>query len=74
HGDTISLVLSKGPQMVAVPNVQGKKADEARALLDQAGLKTNEFDLLGGGNRVFAQTPDAGTTVKPGSSVTIYVD
>ncbi|HEV7209867.1 MAG TPA: Stk1 family PASTA domain-containing Ser/Thr kinase, partial [Mycobacteriales bacterium] len=63
HGDTISLVLSKGPQMVAVPNVQGKKADEARALLDQAGLKTNEFDLLGGGNRVFAQTPDAGTTV-----------
>jgi len=74
HGDTIALVISRGPQLVAVPHLRGKKADDARSLLDKAGLKVNEFDLLGGGNGVFAQTPEAGTKIKPGSSVTIYVD
>lgn len=74
HGDQVALVISKGPQQVTVPNVVGKSGADARNQLQQLGLKVNEFDLLGGGSRVFAQDPGGNTRVKPGSSVTIYVD
>ncbi|AWB95319.1 Stk1 family PASTA domain-containing Ser/Thr kinase [Agromyces badenianii] len=40
-GDTINLTLSKGQDLVAVPNVVGKTMAEAIALLEAAGLKAS---------------------------------
>ncbi|PWC04405.1 Stk1 family PASTA domain-containing Ser/Thr kinase [Agromyces badenianii] len=40
-GDTINLTLSKGQDLVAVPNVVGKRMAEAIALLEAAGLKAS---------------------------------
>ncbi|QHC70128.1 Stk1 family PASTA domain-containing Ser/Thr kinase [Rathayibacter sp. VKM Ac-2801] len=37
-GDTISVVVSKGPEPVAVPNVVGMNRDEAKAALEAADL------------------------------------
>ncbi|SMH40088.1 serine/threonine protein kinase [Rathayibacter oskolensis] len=37
-GDTISVVLSKGPEPVAVPNVVGMTRDQAKAALDAVDL------------------------------------
>lgn len=41
QGDTINLTLSKGQDLVAVPNVVGKTMAEAIALLEAAGLKAS---------------------------------
>jgi serine/threonine-protein kinase len=38
-GDTVSVVVSKGPQPVAVPNVVGMTRDQAKAALSAVDLK-----------------------------------
>ena len=66
--DTITLVVSRGPETVSVPDVVGKPRDEAVKILEGAGLQPRPF---GPGNfTVRAQNPRNGD-VKPGSSVTI---
>ena len=67
--DTITLVVSRGPEAIKVPNVVGKRRNEARKILEDAGFKVRPF---GPGNfTVRAQTPARDKKAKPGSSVTI---
>ena len=68
-GDTINLVVSKGPDVVTVPDVTGKRRKDAIAELERAGL--NARTLQGGNFTVRAQTPNGGSTVRRGSTVTI---
>ncbi|KQX64422.1 Stk1 family PASTA domain-containing Ser/Thr kinase [Angustibacter sp. Root456] len=73
-GDTVKLVVSKGPELVEVPRVVGMSAEDARSKLEAAGLKVSVTSVFGnGGGRVIAQRPGAGGKVKPGSTVTIAV-
>lgn len=74
RGHPVAVVLSDGPAAVAVPDVTGRPAPEARRVLDEAGLETQARDLLGGllgdrPGRVRHQSPAPGTPVEPGTTV-----
>ncbi|WP_235508812.1 Stk1 family PASTA domain-containing Ser/Thr kinase [Aeromicrobium sp. Root236] len=67
-GDTITLTVSKGPELIEVPNVVGRPKVSAMVILKRAGFKVTPF---GAGNfTVRAQTPSSGSRPK-GSTVTI---
>ncbi|WP_187282638.1 Stk1 family PASTA domain-containing Ser/Thr kinase [Streptomyces sp. MS191] len=73
-GDTITLTVSKGPKMVAVPDVVGATVDEARAELEGAGFEVKvekSFPYLG--NTVAEQSVDGGSTAAEGSTITITI-
>lgn len=69
--DQVALVVSKGPEMVAVPNVFGKNEGDARAALESAGFTVNVKRTFGDSKRVLNSNPSAGTMAKVGSAVTI---
>lgn len=69
----VTIVVSKGPDLVEVPAVTGKPTGEATTVLEAAGFKvqvTTVFTTLG---LVAEQSPGAGTTAKRGSTVTVKV-
>jgi beta-lactam-binding protein with PASTA domain/tRNA A-37 threonylcarbamoyl transferase component Bud32 len=68
----VEVVVSKGPDLVAVPSVQGTNLEGAVAKLEAAGLTAG--DVFGPANgRPFATDPPEGTQVKRGSAVNIYM-
>lgn len=70
HGDTVAVVVSKGPQLVEVPSIGGKSAGQATKKLRDAGLVPNEHDLFGIAGRVVAYSPHG--KVKRGTVITFY--
>ncbi|KAB1660096.1 Stk1 family PASTA domain-containing Ser/Thr kinase [Pseudoclavibacter chungangensis] len=79
-GDTINLVVSKGKDLVEVPNVVGKSASEAKAALEAAGFAVTMSQVPSGtvmpGNvlnslRIKTTNPAAGTQAERGSTVDI---
>ncbi|MDT9594486.1 PASTA domain-containing protein [Nocardioides zeae] len=76
-GDTVELVVSKGPELVTVPDgLVGDRVDEARAALEGLGLVVEEEGLLGADRRlgyVTAVDPGGGEQVRRGSTVTLTV-
>ena len=72
RGDTVTVVVSKGPKLIAVPKLRGLSAADARAKLRADGLQSSEHDLFGIAGKVVAQSPSAGTLVKSGTKVTFY--
>lgn len=69
--DQVSLIISKGPEMVAVPNVFGKNEGDARAALESAGFTVSVKRTFGDSKRVLNSNPSSGTLAKVGSNVTI---
>ena len=68
RGATVRIVVSKGPALVAVPDVKGLSVDEAEAALEAQGLVVS--GTKGSTRRDVTSTdPPAGTMVKPGSEV-----
>nr|WP_303771317.1 Stk1 family PASTA domain-containing Ser/Thr kinase [Actinomyces oris] len=73
-GDSVDLTVSKGPEKVTVPDVTGKSQDEAKKALEDAGLKVEVNKRLGGPfGTVRSTDPAPGSSVKPGSKVTINI-
>lgn len=73
-GDTVRLTGSKGPEMVTVPNVQGKQLDEAKRELTAAGFTVKEEKFLGGiYGTVRSVEPRGGSKAPKGSEVTLIV-
>ncbi|MFD7818789.1 Stk1 family PASTA domain-containing Ser/Thr kinase [Streptomyces sp. NPDC059785] len=76
EGDTVTLKISKGPEMVEVPDVVGDNVDDARQELEDAGFEVDEdhgFLGLFGGDTVKSQSVDAGDKAPKGSTITIEV-
>ncbi|GAA3529658.1 Stk1 family PASTA domain-containing Ser/Thr kinase [Aeromicrobium flavum] len=75
RGDTIALTVSKGPALVAVPELKGKTEAEARTALAALGLKLNAArnPFAGSDATVQYQMTDAGKKVKRGSTVTVFL-
>jgi beta-lactam-binding protein with PASTA domain/tRNA A-37 threonylcarbamoyl transferase component Bud32 len=72
RGSTVEVVISKGPDVVKIPSVQGMTLDQATATLAQNGLTVG--DVFGPANgRPFSTNPEAGTSVKRGTTVDIYL-
>jgi serine/threonine-protein kinase len=71
----VTLLVSKGVNIVEVPDVLGESQDIAESTLRRAGLlpnvETESSDALEG--TVIAQDPGAGSTLERGSEVTIVV-
>ncbi|MFC5998385.1 Stk1 family PASTA domain-containing Ser/Thr kinase [Quadrisphaera sp. GCM10027208] len=74
RGDPVALVVSSGPPLVTVPQVQGSQLKEARAVLEEAGLEVEVERLLGGiFGTVHSTDPPAGSEVRKGSTVVVRV-
>ncbi|MGW5327209.1 Stk1 family PASTA domain-containing Ser/Thr kinase [Streptomyces sp. NPDC004014] len=75
EGDTVTLTLSKGPEMVTVPDVVGSSVDDARQRLEAAGFEVSEDRGLLGlfGDTVKKQSVDAGGKAPKGSTITITI-
>ncbi|WP_347813791.1 Stk1 family PASTA domain-containing Ser/Thr kinase [Allobranchiibius sp. GilTou38] len=74
RGDSVSLVISKGPELITVPDVTGQTSQKAKAALEALGLKVTINRFFGGlFNDVRASDPSPGTRVRKGSTVTLSV-
>ncbi|MER6420433.1 Stk1 family PASTA domain-containing Ser/Thr kinase [Streptomyces sp. NPDC001137] len=75
EGDTVTLTLSKGPEMVEVPDVTGDSVDDAHKALEDAGFKVDEDRGLLGlfGDTVKNQSVKGGDTAPKGSTITIKI-
>ncbi|MFE3603316.1 Stk1 family PASTA domain-containing Ser/Thr kinase [Streptomyces sp. NPDC059096] len=73
----VTLVISRGPKIVQVPDLAGKSLAEARSALKKAGLAsglvTRKFDEDVARGAVVSSTPDAGADVRPDSGVALVV-
>jgi eukaryotic-like serine/threonine-protein kinase len=70
-GGNVKVTVSKGPDLVAVPNVSGMSVQQAQSTMQQAGLSVaNVFGPPD--KKVFTTDPPAGSQVKRGSSVNLY--
>lgn len=76
-GSTITLIVAKAEEKVAVPDVTGKSCDEAKAALQQAGLTPNCNDQPvpdpAQNGKVQSTNPPAGTQVKKNTPVSVNV-
>ena len=75
RGDTVRLVVSRGPARVEVPDVSFMDVEDATKQLEDKGLevKVEESDVSIGAGIVRDQDPDAGERVRKGTTVTLYV-
>jgi serine/threonine-protein kinase len=75
EGDTVTLTLSKGPEMIEVPDVVGASVDEATRELESAGFQVDEDRGLLGlfGDTVKGQSVEGGETAPKGSTITIEI-
>jgi beta-lactam-binding protein with PASTA domain len=64
--------VSLGPPLVEVPNVTSATVETASKRLEGAGLVAN-VENFSPGKSVRAQDPAAGTTVRRGSKVTLFL-
>ncbi|MFT8703928.1 protein kinase domain-containing protein [Bifidobacterium aquikefiricola] len=64
-GDAVSVVISKGPQMVTVPDVRGKNENDASSILKALGLDVKISAPLGDLTQtVRLQDPDPGQQIR----------
>ncbi len=74
-GSTVTLVVSRGPKLTKVPVLVGSQREAAVQRLRSRGLEPSisEEESPEPKGRVIQQSPDAGSEVEPGSTVTIVV-
>jgi serine/threonine-protein kinase len=75
RGTQVTLVVSSGPSQVAVPPVVGQTLSAAEQQLSARGLEasSSEEESERPAGEVISQSPDAGTRVDPGSTVSLVV-
>lgn len=77
RGDVVRLVVSKGPQMVALPDFYGVNVADAERELKALGFKVvvNEPQGISPFNMVYRQTPGGGDgkTAPKGSTITLDI-
>jgi serine/threonine-protein kinase len=76
RGDTVTLVVSKGPELVRVPDhLSAMGVQAATDLLEGLGFKVevDHADIYLGLGYVASTTPDSGTEVPKGSTIVLHV-
>ena len=76
-GETIRLVVSKGPQMAEMPNIIGFTQDSAVKELEARGLVASCFMVVNDGSYasgcVVRTSEELGTKVEVGTVITVYI-
>jgi serine/threonine-protein kinase len=73
-GQAVTIVVSLGPRFFEVPSFVGETRTEAVAAIQALGLHASVIPVPGSnGDTVRGQLPEAGTRVRAGSTVTLYV-
>ncbi|HEX3327454.1 MAG TPA: Stk1 family PASTA domain-containing Ser/Thr kinase [Actinomycetota bacterium] len=80
RGQTVTILVSQGPQSQALPDVTGQNADQAQQMLEQDfGLVVTQMPYTAGSPCTFqpgdvcTEDPSPGTQVSPGDAVTLFV-
>jgi beta-lactam-binding protein with PASTA domain/tRNA A-37 threonylcarbamoyl transferase component Bud32 len=68
----ITVVVSKGPDLVAVPDVRGRTLAQAEAALEEAGLVLGQ-DCCNSKGKVVTTDPAPGTKVRRGTEVNVFL-
>jgi eukaryotic-like serine/threonine-protein kinase len=72
RGSRVVVSVSKGPDLVTVPDVAGQHRDAAEQAMRAAGLEVRIIDVPLGPDNVLRTDPGPGAQVKRGSTVTVY--
>ena len=72
RGSSVALVVSKGPELITVPDVVGKPRKQAEDALTALGLKPRSIAIPGPGT-ARSTDPGAGAKVRKGTTVNVYV-
>ena len=76
-GDTVSLVVSRGPQMMEMPDIIGQTQDSAVQELATKGLNATCFTVINDGSEaagcVVSASEDAGSMVEVGTTIVLYI-
>ena len=77
QGSPVNLVISSGPQMVTVPNVEGLTQDAATTAITAAkltvGTATQQTSNTVAAGKVISQEPTSGSSVAQGSQVKLVI-
>ncbi|MDL9981403.1 Stk1 family PASTA domain-containing Ser/Thr kinase [Microbacterium candidum] len=75
--DTVTLIVSKGPQLFPVPDVTGKTRDQAKKILSDAGFTPTYADVwnifLDSATQVQSQKPKGGAMEPKGTEVQLRI-
>lgn len=75
-GTEVDLTVSRGEELVSVPDVVNKTYDDAKSTLEQAGFKVSRSDEASSEvdeGSVIRQSPSAGSEARRGSTITLVV-
>jgi eukaryotic-like serine/threonine-protein kinase len=73
-GSTVTIVVSRGPQLIAVPSLGGDSVQDAVAALQALGLSVSEVIGPPFATAVSTSNPGPGEMVPVGTSVTLYTE
>lgn len=76
RGETVTLLISEGPEAVEVPDVVGDSFEDAEAELEEAGFEVareNQETDEAEPDTVLEQSPAAGEEAEPGTEITLTV-
>ena len=75
RGDTVSFVVSRGPELVEVPRVEAMGVEAATDLLEDLGfeVETKRAEIHLGIGYVSSSDPGEGERVPKGSTITLFV-
>src|SRR6202023_2744786 len=77
QGSPVNLIISSGPQMVTVPNVEGLTQDAATTAITAAklagGTVTQQTSNTVATGKAISQDPASGSSVAPGSPVNLVI-
>jgi serine/threonine-protein kinase len=76
RGDTVSLTVSRGPELVQIPgNLSAMGVEDAKSLLIGLGFKVtvDHADIYLGLGYVAGSTPDPGSMARKGSTVVLHI-
>lgn len=72
EGDKVTLTISKGPELLEVPDVVDMSVDDAEQALEDAGFSVDVNQIFFG-DTVWRQSPDGGDDAPRGSEITLWV-
>jgi eukaryotic-like serine/threonine-protein kinase len=70
----VTVAVSKGPDLVTVPNLANLRSSEASAALEDRGLSMEVDGSFKRNDRITGQDPAPGDQIERGSSVTVTFD